>query len=349
MGIGALRAIEAALQGRKMQSLPPATVTVMNKPAVPTLEQFLALVKTSGLARQERFFVQFYNLQYDAMKDLALLCDEASLPGKTITTRTLRINGMDEYRAQTADYGGNSITLSFIIDTSWTARKAMEGWMNTCISSRMTGNEVGFYSDYVKDIELHTLVPAGIPGEALLNFSPTNSDFGIKAAAEGIIKNSSNSARGDIGKVAAGIALNKAMSFGKRKIDNVAKIVKSKVTGILGPALNPILEAFRDTETIAFSIKLVDCFPTSIDVMPLSYAGNGVHKMSVTFSYKYWVSSASNVDGELSGAGIAQNAQDALSKFGKKILSWPSDRNLINAIKLEKKGDLYASYKRGHR
>ena len=302
-----------------IDKLPPVEVT--ERPEVPTLEEFLALVKTSGLARQERFFVQFNNLGRlgdPLQRNLSLLCHEASLPGKNIAVRTLRINGIDEYRASTVDYGG-SITLSFIIDTSWSARKAMENWMADCVSDKRfgnIGNEVGFYSDYVKNIELHALIPAGIPGEALLNLSPTSSDFGIKAAASGIIK---NSGLGAVGNIAAGIALNKAMSFGKRKIDNAVNIVKSKVTGLVGPLLNPILEAFRDTETVAFSIKLMDCFPTSINVMPLSYGANDIHKMSVTFSYKYWVSSHTrDTDGPLSGTGIARSATDALSKFGKK-------------------------------
>jgi len=294
------------------QAQPLSAVTVTALPSVPTLEQFISFVKTKGLARQERFFVQISGLD----RDLTLLCDEASLPGKNIAVRTLRINGMDEYRASTVDYGGNSITLSFIIDTSWTARQAMEEWMTTCVSSRMEGNEVGFYSDYVKRIGLYALVPAGIPGEALLNLSPTSSDFGIKAAASSILSNSGLSAVGNIG---TGIVLDKLLSAGKRKIDNVTNAVKSKVTGLLGPVLNPILEAFRDTETIAFHIQLVDCFPTAINVMPLSYGGAGVHKMSVTFSYKYWTSSFDSLDpeGKL-GTGVAKSATDALSKFGKK-------------------------------
>ena len=178
------------------QAQPISTVTPAALPSVPTLEQFITLVKTKGLARQERFFVQISDLD----RDLTLLCDEATLPGKNIAVRTLRINGMDEYRASTVDYGGNSITLSFIIDTEWTARQAMEEWMITCVSSRMEGNEVGFYSDYVKSIGLYALVPAGIPGEALLNLSPTSSDFGIKAAASGIIKNSGLGTVGNIVK-----------------------------------------------------------------------------------------------------------------------------------------------------
>ena len=178
---------------------------------VPTLEKFIALVREKGLARQERFFVEIAALN----RDLTLLCDEATLPGKNIAVRTLRINGMDEYRAATVDYGGNSITLTFIIDTDWTARQAMEEWVATCVSNRMEGNEVGFYADYVKNIGLYTLVPQ---------------------------------------------------------------------------------DEREAPEKISFYINLIDCFPTSINVMPLSYAANGVHKMSVTLSYKYWTSSFETVD-----------------------------------------------------
>lgn len=327
------------------QPLPGFTTAAI--PGVPTLEQFISLVKTKGLARQERFFVHISELTNNKIldRDLMLLCDEASLPGKNIAVRTLRINGMDEYRASTVDYGGNSITLSFIIDTSWTARQAMEEWMITCVSSRMEGNEVGFYSEYVKSIGLYALVPAGIPGEALLNLSPTSSDFGIKAAASGII---ANSGLGTVGNIGTGVVLDKLMSMGKRKIDNVTNAVKSKSTRLLGPLLNPILEAFRDTETIAFHINLVDCFPTSINVMPLSYGANGIHKMSVTFSYKYWTSSFDSLDpeGKL-GTGVAKSATAALSKFGKKYTDKiPKDATLsslgkdlkASALRIGKRG-----------
>ena len=211
---------------------------------VPTLQEFIALVRKKGLARQERFFVQFYGLN----QDLKLLCDEATLPGKNIAVRTLRINGMDEYRAATVDYGGNSITLSFIIDTDWTARQAMEEWVATCVNNRMEGNEVGFYTDYVKQIELYTLVPQ---------------------------------------------------------------------------------DEREAPEKIAFYINLIDCFPTSINAMPLSYGANGVHKMSVTFSYKYWTSSFETVDAVIAmekrtQGGITDSARVLSSRApGPGVMSLP--------------------------
>ena len=190
-----------------------ATMMVTAPPDVPTLEQFISFVKTSGLARQERFFVQFYGLGLgqNAERDLSLLCHEASLPGKNIAVRTLRINGIDEYRASTVDYGG-SITLSFIIDTSWIARKAMENWMSVCVDDKRfgtIGHQVGFYRDYVKNIELHALVPAGIPGEALLNFSPTSSDFGVRDAAKSLIGST---------QVTISLAPTKQCRLGKEKL-----------------------------------------------------------------------------------------------------------------------------------
>jgi len=58
-----------------------------------------------------------------------LLCHQASLPGKNIGTRQLRINGLSRTFAQTADYMGDSITLEFLIDTDFTPRIIMERWM----------------------------------------------------------------------------------------------------------------------------------------------------------------------------------------------------------------------------
>ena len=82
--------------------------------------------------------------------------------------------------------------------------------------------------------------------------------------------------------------------------------------------------------------------------MPLSYGANGIHKMSVTFSYKYWTSSFDSLDpeGKL-GTGVAKSATAALSKFGKKYTDKiPKDATLsslgkdlkASALRIGKRG-----------
>jgi hypothetical protein len=290
-----------------MSSPVPPEQIVAATPPVPTLEQFIGFIKTQNLARQERFFVSFNNIGAGD-RDLSLLCHQASLPGKTIGTRTLRINGLDRTFAQTADYMGDSITLEFLIDTDFTPRIIMEQWMESCVSTFQTGNEVGFYENYVRDITLHALAPAGIPGEALFNWSPTQADLGLRDKL-----NTSN--RG------LNTAIDNVFRRSKRLADNTFNKVKSQAFGAVRGIAAPLLDLATDSEQIVYSITMKDAWPRAINMMPLGYDAVGVHKMSVTFAYHYWESSVNNP--KLSGQDVADKATEAvrskLQPYANKI------------------------------
>lgn len=275
---------------------------------VPNLNQFLAFIKTQNLARQEKFFAQFYNIGAGAGKDLALLCHQASFPGKNIGTRQLRINGLTKNFAQTVDYMGDSITLEFLVDTDFTPRVIMEQWMEQCVSNYEQGQQVGYYENYIRDISLHALAPAGIPGEALFNWSPTQADLGLRDKI-------TTSNRG------LNVAVDKLMLRSKRTLDNKFTKLKSQGFGAVGSIARPILELLTDSEQIVYTITLKEAWPRNITVMPLGYDVIGVHKMSVTFAYHYWESSVSNP--KLFGQDAADKAtsavQSVLRKFTDKL------------------------------
>lgn len=284
----------------------PAVKTTASIP-VPNLDQFLSFVKTQNLARQERFFASFTNVGLGG-RDLSLLCHQASFPGKNIGTRTLRINGLSRTFAQTVDYMGDSITLEFLVDTDYTPRVVMEQWMEQCVSNFEAGHEVGFYESYVRDISLHALAPAGIPGEALFNWSPTQADLGLRDKI-------STSNKG------LNTAVDKLMGRGKRLLDNKFTKLKSQAFGAVGSIAGPLLELLTDSEQIVYTITLKEAWPRSINVMPLGYDAVGVHRMNVTFAYHYWESTVSNP--KLSGQDAADKATNAvqagLKKFTDKI------------------------------
>lgn len=291
------------------QDLP--TVNIISKPDIPTLEQFMALIKSKNLARTERFFVQIGipagmigldSAVRNKITAMILLCEEAAIPGKTINTRTLRINGLNEQRAETADYMGE-ITLQFLIDTDWAPREIIETWMTHCVNHPDLGREVGFYENYIANVTLHALVPAGIPGEKILNWSPTQADIGLKRQLPAYLRE---------GK--PGVVLNKVLNYGKRKIDEKITKAKTQLFGAIAPLANPLIEALRETESIAYSISLKECWPKSINVMPMSWSNPGVHRMNVTFVYKYWVSDFSD------------NPEDFEDKVVNKFNSFVSEK-----------------------
>lgn len=277
---------------------------------IPTLEQFIGLIKTRNLARQERFFVEFPSFENaNVARDLTLLCEEAAIPGKNIQPRAFRINGINEYHAHTLDYMGDSITLQFLVDSDWVARDYMDKWMELCVNSVTQGREVGYYENYIKDITLYALIPAGLPGEELANWSPTQADTGLNEALDKFNKNTP-------GGVRASAALNKAMGRGKTLLDRQFSRAKQQTVGRLNLASNPIFEAFRQSEKVIYSVSLKECWPKSINVMPVSYSNPGVHRLNVTFTYKYYTTHTFN-DPTL-GEELSKRGTEALSSVLKK-------------------------------
>lgn len=273
---------------------------------IPSLQQFLAFVKQNNLARQERFFVSFPNdLLGSNNNDLSFLCHQASLPGKNIGVRTLRINGLDRQFAQTADYT-NDITLEFLMDTDFRPRAMVEDWMARCVERYNTtdSNEVGYYSDYVRDLSIYALIPAGIPGEALFNWSPTQADLGLRNKAT-------------LGRGPLNTAVDKLMLRSKRLVDNKFTKLKSQAFGAVSSIAAPLLDLTTDAEQIAYRVKLVDAWPKSMNIVPLGFDAVGVMRMNVTFTFHHWTSSFSKV--ELSGQDMADSATAAVSKYAKKF------------------------------
>ena len=146
----------------------------ITKIPLPTLQDFIALVRNNGLSRTDRFAVgisppHFMSTGPWTVRDLAVLCEEAFFPSKTISTRPLRINALTEQRAHTLDYG-NDLSLTFIVDQSWQTRLFFEEWLRLCIGesnpstpdvSQGPLREVEFYDNYTSVLTIAALAPFG--------------------------------------------------------------------------------------------------------------------------------------------------------------------------------------------
>jgi hypothetical protein len=130
---------------------------------------------------------------------------------------------------------------------------------------------------------LHVVAPAGIPGEALFNWSPTQADGGLRNAANNIREKNRT----------LGVLANKAINLGKQKIDRAVARAKSQISENISPT---VLEAFRDVEKIIYTVELFDCFPRTINVVPLGNDAVGVQRLTATFAYKYWSASTQTDD-----------------------------------------------------
>jgi hypothetical protein len=188
-------------------------------PSIPTLEEFLAFTRTRAFARVNRYAVGFQappgmSIDPREVYDVSMLCDEASIPGKQIMPRSLRINALSEPRAHTMDFWNDTASFQFLIDNDWTARKFFEDWMTLCVGTGVT-REVGDYDQYATNVMIYSLAPVAL-GD------------------------------GD--------------------------------------------EGFVSPEQVLWSVRLVEAWPRSIVIAPISYANTTIHRMVVTFMYKRWES-----------------------------------------------------------
>lgn len=124
------------------------------------VEAFISLLRQDGVARSDRFVVEFHppsklNVTSDTLRTLSLVCEETTLPGKSITTRVARINALSEHRAGGVDFTGESIAFQFYIDGNYEARNFFEKWMNIIVDPKT--REVSFYRDYIGEVTIKTL------------------------------------------------------------------------------------------------------------------------------------------------------------------------------------------------
>lgn len=278
--------------------------------APPSLTDFLSFVRYNALARQERFNATFYwGANNEDKYKLSLLCEQATLPGKTVNTRNLRINGLNEQRAETLDYMGDSITLQFFVDTDYTVKNYMDAWMNACVSTVERGKEVGFYSNYAKPIDLSVLAPGGIPGEALYNWSPTQADIGLRQGAATL-------------GAKAGAVIGRGINLGKQRLDTEFAKAKSRLGRIISPLVNnQFTDLLRTPEDVVYQVTLHECFPKQINMIPLGYDAVGLQRLSVTFAYKYWTSKVLDEEtaSEKAAGSLTRRVENIAAGAGKRL------------------------------
>lgn len=117
------------------------------------ITDFLALVRTRGLSFRQKYEVKIFgpNVNNGSERDISLLCEDASIPGVIVGTRTVRLHNLNVQRPSTIDYMGQSSTFTFLIDNAWTARSYFDTWIEKIFD---TSREVNQYIDIIGTIEV---------------------------------------------------------------------------------------------------------------------------------------------------------------------------------------------------
>jgi hypothetical protein len=266
------------------------------KAYIPTLQDFIAYSRTNGFSRSDRFVANFTRppgllfASPDDVRELSLVCEEASFPGASIAPRGLRINGLTEFRPSTVSYGNEGITLQFIVDSKWGVRNFMEGWMNiasdfmtsadtTALTRNLTrqkSREVGWYNEYTAPIELYALVQGTLGANITI---PEDGNQTVRDRALNKLKD---------------IALDqvdRAKTEVQSRVDPRAVDILRDAQKILGTykgADNPL--NVPPAEVSVFNITIHEAWPREIYVQQTSHYNTGYHRLNVVFAYKHWTS-----------------------------------------------------------
>lgn len=118
-----------------------------------SLQRFKEEVKARGLARNNRFIVEFglpQLIQKDVfnLEIIQLFCESASIPGINIATQPNRSFG--EQREIPYDRTFEPVTLNFFVDNAMTVKHFFDNWMGVIINpySRTTN----YYEQYTTNI-----------------------------------------------------------------------------------------------------------------------------------------------------------------------------------------------------
>lgn len=129
-----------------------------------TINDFITQIRKTDFARSNRFEVRFtypdvmtshYTSQGDSPALISMLAEDVMFPGILLGTRAYRINNLNEQRATSIDFGGDSITFNFLIDSSWSVKDFFGDWMRKIVDP--VSRELEYPDNYYARIHLFAL------------------------------------------------------------------------------------------------------------------------------------------------------------------------------------------------
>jgi hypothetical protein len=125
-----------------------------------SLKRFQAEVRKRGLAKQNRFEIVFptpagLRTVFPDTQIVNMFCESTSLPPQNISVRTQRIYGPVYQRPVSADYGGEGITMTFLLDQQMDIKALFDAWLGIVVDPKQYF--VHYQNDYVVPIEIRQL------------------------------------------------------------------------------------------------------------------------------------------------------------------------------------------------
>lgn len=121
------------------------------------LDQFIAAVKTGGMARTNRFSVmlspppEVTSIVGDSLQDILLFCDSVQLPGLNLATTQSRTFG--EFREVPYEKLYGDIQMNFYVDTNMYVKYMFDSWMN--VIQNPNSRTFEYYNNYITDMTIY--------------------------------------------------------------------------------------------------------------------------------------------------------------------------------------------------
>lgn len=123
-----------------------------------SIAQFKETVKARGLARSNRFIIEFglpQLIQKDTLnlQTVHLLCESVSLPSINIASQPNRSYG--EQREIPYDRNFEPMTVNFYVDSEMVVKEFFDYWVNVVINP--VSRSINYYSQYTTDMSVYVL------------------------------------------------------------------------------------------------------------------------------------------------------------------------------------------------
>jgi hypothetical protein len=125
-----------------------------------SISNFISEVNSRGLARPSRFEVFILpppglGVLTGSGRFVSLMCESASLPAMSISTKPFRIYGASYQRPVSSEFNGDGITLSFYIDNQMEVKSFFDAWMFKVVNPNSFN--VSYQQEYVSQIKIAQL------------------------------------------------------------------------------------------------------------------------------------------------------------------------------------------------
>lgn len=120
--------------------------------AVRPLNDFISTIKSSHLARQNRFTVTICNSpgSSSTLSMVELFCEQAVLPSISFSSQPVRTYG--DQREVVYERNFESVTLTFLVDRQFYVKDYFDQWTSQIVDPAT--RQIGFYNEYVRDLEI---------------------------------------------------------------------------------------------------------------------------------------------------------------------------------------------------